>query len=65
MNVATPLEDTEVLLYGPDQTHLNILDKTNLFLTCHGRCCTQDVYVIKDLKSDLLGLLAIKELELL
>ena len=60
-----PLEETGVSLYGPDQTHLKILGKINLTLSHHERCCTQDVYVIKDLKSDLLGLPAIKELELL
>ena len=65
MDIAMLLEETEVSLYGPDQTHLNILGKINLSLTYQGRCCTQDVYIIKDLKSDLLGLPAIKELELL
>ena len=60
-----PLKETGVSLYGPDQTHLKILGKINLTLSHHERCCTQDVYVIKDLKSDLLGLPAIKELELL
>ena len=65
LNFAKPLEETGVSLYGPDQTHLKILGKINLTLSHHERCCTQDVYVIKDLKSDLLGLPAIKELELL
>ena len=40
LNVATPLEDTEVSLYGLYQ---NILGKTNLSLTYHGRyiLCTR------------------------
>ena len=65
LNIAKPLKETEVSLYGPDQTHLKILGKINLTLIHQERCCTQDVYIIKDLKSDLLGLPAIKELELL
>ena len=65
MDIVMLLEETEVSLYGPDQTRLNILGKINLSLTYQGRYCMQDVYIIKDLKSDLLGLPAIKELELL
>ena len=65
LNFAKPLEETGVSLYGPDQTHLKTLGKIYLTFSHHERCCTQDVYVIKDLKSDLLGLPAIKELELL
>ena len=52
LNLTKPLEKTGVSLYGPDQTHLKILGKINLTLTHHERYCTQDVYVIKDLKSD-------------
>ena len=55
----------KVSLYGPDQTHLKILGKINLTLSHYEKCCAQDVYIIKDLKSDLLGLPAIKELKLL
>ena len=65
LNIAKPLEETGISLYGPDNTNLKILGKISLTLTHDQRCCTQDVYVIKDLKSDLLGLPAIKELELL
>ena len=54
LKFAKPLEETGVSLYGPDQTHLKILGKVNLTLSHHERCCTQDVYFIKDLKSDLL-----------
>ena len=55
LNFAKPLEETGVSLYGPDRTHLKILSKINLNLSHHERCCIQDVYVIKDLKSNLLG----------
>ena len=65
LNIAKPLEETKISLYGPDKTHLKILGKINLTLSHHEKCCKQDVYIIKDLKSDLLGLPAIKELELL
>ena len=65
LKIMKPLEETEISLYGPDNTNLKILGKINLTLTHDQRSCTQDVYIIKDLKSDLLGLPAIKELELL
>ena len=65
LNIAKPLEETKISLYGPDQTHLKILGKINLTLSHYEKCCAQDVYIIKDLKSDLLGLPAIKELKLL
>ena len=44
---------------------MKILGKINLTLSHYEKCCAQDVYIIKDLKSDLLGLPAIKELKLL
>ena len=66
LNITKPLEETGISLYGPDNnTNLKILGKISLALTHDQRCCTQDVYVSKDWKSDLLGLPAIKELELL
>ena len=47
LNIAKPLEETGVSLYGPDHTHLEILGKVNLTLTLtyHKRCCTQEIYV--------------------
>ena len=65
LNITKPLEETGISLHGPDNKNLKILGKISLALTHDQRCCTQDVYIIKDLKSDLLGLPAIKELELL
>ena len=57
LNFATPLEET---FHSSDQTHLKMFP-----LIHHGRYCTQDAYIIKDLNNDLLGLPAIKELEII
>jgi len=64
LNLTNPLEEKGLSLYGPDKTNLKILGKINLILTYQEKCCTQDIYVIKDLKSDLFGLPTLKELQL-
>ena len=62
--ITTPLKSAGLSLFGPDQTPLNLLGKTMLPLTYNGNTCTEEVFVVKGLKNNLLGLPTIKELSL-
>ena len=65
LNIITPLEKAEIAPFSPDQRRLNVLGKKSLTITYQGQSCNQDTYIIKDLKNNLLGLPAIRKLEML
>ena len=65
LDIITPLEKAEIALFGPDQRRLNVLGKKSLTITYQGQSCNQDTYIIKYLKNNLLGLPAIRKLEML
>ena len=65
LNIATPLEKAEISLFGPDQRQLKVLGQKSLTITYQGRSCNQNIYIVKDLKNNLLGLPAIRKLEIL
>ena len=65
LNIATPLEKAQIALFGPDQRRLNVLGQKSLIITYQGRSCDQSIYIIKNLKNNLLGLPAIRGLEML
>ena len=50
---------------GPDRTSLKVLGQTRVTLTSKGKSCSQDVYVVQQLKHNFLGLPAIRALGLL
>ena len=52
-------------LCNPDHTPLKVLVKLILSLTYKGRCCMQPVYIVKNMKNNLLGNSAIKAFNLL
>ena len=52
-------------LCGPDRKLLNVIDRFNSTLSSTNHQCDHEVYVIQQLKHNLLGLPAIKELHLL
>ena len=43
-------------LHGPDQQPLKILGQVTLTLTSKGQACTHNVYVVRDLEQNLLGI---------
>ena len=59
------LQPAETTLCGPDRNRLTVLGKTSLTLTHKELCCTQPVYIVKDITNNLLGFPAIKALKLL
>ena len=65
LGIATPLKNSELSLFGPDQTPLNLLGKTSLTMSYKGKTSTQDVFIVKGLKNNLLGLPTIRELNLI
>ena len=65
LDSAKPLQQPDVSLCGPDCTQLKILGKIPLDLAYNGTSCTQPVYVVQNLKNNLLGFPAIKALSLL
>ena len=65
LGIATPLKNAELSLLGPDQTPLNLLGKTSLTMSYKGKTSTQDVFIVKGLKNNLLGLPTIRELNLI
>ena len=65
LDIITPLEKAEIALFGPDQRRLNVLGKKSLTINYQGQSSNQDTYIIKDLKNNLLGLPAIRKLEML
>ena len=52
------------ILQGPDRKPLNALGSVNICLNYKERCTTQEVYVIKELNHNLLGLPAVEALQL-
>ena len=52
-------------LHGPDEQPLKVLGQVTLTLSSNGQACTHNVYVVRDLEQNLLGLQAIEELKLL
>ena len=59
------LQKSAKVLCGPNNQPLNVLGQAVVHLTSEGRSCKQPIYVIGDLKNDLLGLPAITALQLL
>ena len=53
-------------LYGPSRHQLTVLGQLNAYLSHKNKCCVveQPMYVVKGLQSNLLGLAAIKSLDL-
>ena len=64
LNLSETLRKPGTSLCGPDRTPLKVLGEALLTLTYKGRCCTQPVYIVKNMKNNLLGLPAIKALNL-
>ena len=65
LGIATPLKNAKLSLFGPDQTPLNLLGKTSLTMSYKGKTSIQDVFIVKGLKNNLLGLPTIRELNLI
>ena len=65
LNLSEPLQKPSLSLCGPDHTPLKLLGEVLLSLAYKGRCCTQPVYIVKNLRNNLLGFPAIKALNLL
>ena len=56
------LKKTGTLFFGPDQSCLKVLGESKIALSYQGRFSTQHVFVVNNLKNNLLGLPAIKAL---
>ena len=65
LNLSTQLMKPDIYLYGPDRSQLKLLGMLPVSLCYRDNSCTQIIYVIDELKNNLLGLPAIKELKLL
>ena len=65
LNQTEPLQPPDTTLCGPDRTRLIVLGKISLTLTHEESCCTQPVYIVKNITNNLLGFPAIKALKLL
>ena len=63
-NLGIHLSDSQKVLYGPSQTPLKIVGQFQGKLECKGKESIQSVYVVAHLKQNLLGLPAIKALNL-
>ena len=50
------LQESTKVLCGPNNKPLNVLGQEVVQLTYEGRSCKQPIYVIEDLKNNLLGL---------
>jgi len=60
-----PPEKAEISLFRPDQKRLNVVGQKSVKLTYQEKPCSQNVYIIRGLKNNLLGFPAIKKLEML
>ena len=56
------LTSTTQQLCGPDRQPLTVLGTVNLTMMLNGRSTTQRVFIVKNLRNNLLGLPAITEL---
>ena len=65
LKLSSPLKKTGTLLCGPDQSCLKVLGETTITQSYQRRSSTQRVFVVNNLKNNLLGLPAIKALQLL
>ena len=61
LGLSVPLRKAETSLFRPDRSQLKVFG----ILSHKNNSCTQPIYIIKELKSNLLGLPAIKDLKLL
>ena len=59
------LERSKQLLYGPDCQPLTVRGTAILTLSLNGKSCKQEVFIVKGLRNNLLGLPTIKQLQLL
>ena len=64
-NVAGKLTQSKQRLCGPDHQPLKVLETVNLTLSLNGKSSTQRVFIVKNLRNNLLGLPAIIQLQLL
>ena len=64
-NSVPQLKKSNQMLRGPNCVPLEVVDETSLKLTYKGKSSVQRVFVIKHLQNNLLGLPAIKALELI
>ena len=60
-----PLKKTGTSLFGPDKSCLKVLGESTIVLSYQGRSSIQHVFFVNNLKNNLLGLPAIKALQLL
>ena len=65
LGLSIPFRKAATSLFGPDHSQLKVLGMTTALLSHKNNSCTQPIYIIKELKSNLLGLPAIKDLKLL
>jgi len=61
-DVGKQLRKAKQRLCGPDCKPLDVLGTVNLTLTLNNKSCTQQTYIIRNLRSNLLGLPAIRQL---
>ena len=54
--MAPPLHETKQVLGGPDRKPLSVIGEAKVSLSCKQKACDQTVYVIRNLKNNLLGL---------
>ena len=59
------LTSTTQQLCGPDRKSLDVLGTVPLTLTVNNHSCSQTVYVVRYLQNNLLGLPALKHLQML
>ena len=59
------LTSTKQQLCGPDRKSLDVLGTVTLTIMVNGKSCTQRVFVVRNLQNNLLGLPAIKLLQML
>jgi len=65
LGIKTPLKSAGLSLFGPDETPLNLLGKTTFATDLQWKYLYRRNFVVKGLKSNLLGLPTIKELSLI
>ena len=60
-----PLKRSKQQLCGPDRQPLTVIGTATLTLSLNGNSCKQDVFIVMGLRNNLLGLPAIRQLQLL
>ena len=65
LKLSSPLKETGTSLCVPDQSCLKVRGETTLSLSYQGKSSTQCVFIVNNLKNNLLGLPAIRASQLL